>query len=136
MAIEISVKVAPEAEPDAVYEKLDKALETCGQIAEGYAKLLCPVNTGFLRNSITHEISTFGSFGSVDIGTSVEYAPYVEFGTGSGAEGGGGSPPWVYTPDGGEHFYRTSGQPPKPFIRPSVADHEQEYVDIASMIIK
>ena len=31
-----------------------KALETIGGKAESYAKRLCPVDTGNLRNSITH----------------------------------------------------------------------------------
>jgi hypothetical protein len=36
------------------------ALETCGLQAENYAKKLCPVDTGNLRNSITHEVDDFG----------------------------------------------------------------------------
>ena len=34
-----------------------RALEKCGLTAEGYAKLLCPVDTGNLRNSITHQVN-------------------------------------------------------------------------------
>ena len=34
-----------------------RALERCGSEAEGYAKDLAPVDTGLLRNSITHAIS-------------------------------------------------------------------------------
>ncbi len=33
-----------------------RALETCGLTAEGCAKKLCPVDTGNLRNSITHQV--------------------------------------------------------------------------------
>ena len=33
-----------------------RALEKRGLTAEGYAKLLCPVDTGNLRNSITHQV--------------------------------------------------------------------------------
>jgi hypothetical protein len=33
-----------------------RGLEKCGLVAEGYAKRLCPVDTGNLRNSITHMI--------------------------------------------------------------------------------
>ena len=33
-----------------------RGLEKCGLVAEGYAKKLCPVDTGNLRNSITHMI--------------------------------------------------------------------------------
>jgi HK97 gp10 family phage protein len=45
--------------------------------AEGEIKAATPVRTGRLRASITHEVR--GLTGVV--GTNVEYAPYVEFGT-------------------------------------------------------
>lgn len=34
--------------------QIDVALEAVGLQAEGYAKLKCPVDTGRLRNSLTH----------------------------------------------------------------------------------
>ena len=40
---------------DAVQKAIDRGLEICGGMAEGYAKRLCPVDTGRLRNSITHQ---------------------------------------------------------------------------------
>jgi len=52
-------------------------LEAIGMEAEGYAKDECPVDTGRLRNSISHQIED----NEVYIGTNVEYAPYVEFGS-------------------------------------------------------
>lgn len=52
-----------------------RALEKIGMTAEGYAKDLCPVDTGNLRNSITHVVDEGG--GAVYIGSNVEYAPYV-----------------------------------------------------------
>lgn len=55
------------------------ALEEIGLTCEGYAKRLCPVDTGRLRNSITHALDA--SRKEVVIGTNVEYAPYVELGT-------------------------------------------------------
>lgn len=59
-------------------EKINKALEICGGMAESYAKADCPVDTGRLRNSITH-----AQTGDQEetIGSNVEYAPYVELGT-------------------------------------------------------
>lgn len=53
-----------------------RGLEEMGLVAEGYAKAGCPVDTGRLRNSITHvrESETTEA-----IGTNVEYAKYVEF---------------------------------------------------------
>lgn len=52
-----------------------RALEKCGLTAEGYAKLLCPVDTGNLRNSITHTVDEGGDVAY--IGSNVEYAAYV-----------------------------------------------------------
>lgn len=57
---------------------LDKALEESGLYVENAAKQMCPVDTGRLRNSITHQKS--GEM-SEQIGTNVEYGKYVELGT-------------------------------------------------------
>lgn len=54
-----------------------RALEEIGIEAEGDAKELCPVDTGRLRNSITHAVVA-GSEPCVVIGTNVEYAEIVE----------------------------------------------------------
>ena len=79
----------------AIQAALVRGLEKCGLVAEGYAKKLCPVDTGNLRNSITHVVDKEEP--AVYIGTNSEYGPYVELGTGIYAEGGGGRPtPWVY----------------------------------------
>lgn len=53
------------------------ALEAVGITAEGFAKRLTPVDTGRLRNSISHTV--VGD--DVYIGTNVEYGPYIELGT-------------------------------------------------------
>ena len=53
------------------------ALTAIGATAETYAKKATPVDTGRLRNSISHTVD--GE--AVYIGTNVEYAPYVELGT-------------------------------------------------------
>lgn len=53
------------------------ALESIGQEAEGFAKEDCPVDTGRLRNSISHDVNADEK--EVYIGTNVEYAPYVEY---------------------------------------------------------
>ena len=41
---------------DNIKAALLRGLETCGLVAEGYAKKLAPVDTGNLRNSITHDM--------------------------------------------------------------------------------
>lgn len=57
----------------AMEEASLRALEKCGLVAEGYAKKLCPVDTGNLRNSITHTVDD-GDEKAAYIGTNSEYA--------------------------------------------------------------
>lgn len=57
-----------------------RGLEKCGLVAEGYAKKLCPVDTGNLRNSITHTVTDVNEQAAY-VGSNAEYAAYVELGT-------------------------------------------------------
>lgn len=57
-------------------EKLSRAGFVVGALMEGYAKDNTPVDTGRLRNSITHAETE----DAIYVGTNVEYAPYVEEG--------------------------------------------------------
>ena len=63
---------------DEVNKALDSAIQRSlieiGLIAEGNAKVNCPVDTGRLRNSITNEHDDT----TVYVGTNVEYATHVE----------------------------------------------------------
>lgn len=103
-----------------------RALERCGQQAEGYATDLCPEDTGRLRNSITHKVLPDDK--AVIIGTNVEHAPYVELGTGRHYEGGR-KDPWSYKDEEGKR-HATSGQPAQPFLRPALEDHRRTYKNI------
>lgn len=109
-----------------------RALEKCGLVAEGYAKKLCPVDTGNLRNSITHQVDESGA--AAYIGTNSEYAPYVELGTGKYYPGGRPTP-WVYQDEKGD-WHWTVGNPAKPFIKPAVADHKRKYKSIIKAELK
>lgn len=108
----------------ATNEQIAKALEMCGLLAEGYAKLLCPVDTGALRNSITHQVWK----NEMHVGTALEYGIYVEMGTGKYVSGGRKTP-WVYVDDEGV-AHRTEGMAPRPFIKPSIADHISDYKQV------
>lgn len=55
-----------------------RGLEAIGIEAESDAAAICPVDTGRLRNSITHTIDDSGK--AVYIGTNVSYALYVHEG--------------------------------------------------------
>ena len=100
-----------------------KALYECGLVAEGNAKLKCPVDTGNLRNSIT--CTVVESEDAVYIGTNVEYAPYVEFGTGKFYESGRQTGWTINGPDGSR--MTTRGQKAKPFLRPALSEHIDQY---------
>ena len=105
-----------------------RALERCGEQAEGYAKDLAPVDTGAGRNSISHKVDE--SEPAVYIGTNLDYMIYQELGTGIYAEGGGGRPtPWVYQDDNG-NWHWTAGNPAQPFLAPAVKDHQTTYRNI------
>ena len=65
----------------ALNQALARAMEKVGLLAEGYAKRLCPVDTGRLRNSITHQLHLTEGEYAVIVGTNVEYGPHVELGT-------------------------------------------------------
>lgn len=65
--------------PADVAEVVRREIKSAALNIESTAKQLAPVDTGRLRNSITHDIRDNGHVAV--IGTNVEYAPFVEFGT-------------------------------------------------------
>ena len=73
-SFEIKVDNIDEAK-GALRQQTLKALEECGITAERYAKALCPVDTGNLRNSVSHKVVDHEL--ACYVGASVEYAPYV-----------------------------------------------------------
>lgn len=145
--MDISVELTAD-NVDKVLEELAKqveiGLEAVGLQAEKHAINNITengtVDTGLLRNSITHAVAGHspekqsytadkgGGYGSysgtvgterdkaVYIGTNVEYAPYVEYG--HQQYGGGG------------HV------PAKPFLKPAVTDHIDEYKKIIETALK
>jgi len=60
-----------------VNNALKTALTQAALRVQGSAKDLCPVDTGNLKASISHEVGD----DEARVGTNVEYAPYVEMGT-------------------------------------------------------
>lgn len=84
----------------------DRGLEAVGMQAERHAKEKCPVRTGRLRGSISHSHIWPVAY----IGTNVEYAAYVEFGT--------------------------SKQKAKPYLRPAAENYTAEYKAILKRYIQ
>lgn len=70
-----------------VKESSRKGLERGAKKIQKNAKYLAPVDTGHLRNSIKTKSENKQDGAEAQVYTNLEYAPYVEFGTGQrGAE--------------------------------------------------
>lgn len=101
---------------------IEEALGKACAIVERAAKEKAPKGTGELRRSITSKVENFEGV----VYTPLEYAPYVEFGTGLFAENGGRTDvPWVYKDDEG-NWHSTSGQKPQPYMRPALNENREE----------
>lgn len=93
---------------DAMPEQIEQALIAIGMMAETHAKEECPVDTGRLRNSITHEVDMNDQ--AAIIGSNVEYAAYVELGT--------------------------SRQKAQPYLRPAAENYGSEYKALVESALK
>lgn len=118
---------------DNVLDSFDKLTDTSGLIqtmgkacalVERSAKQKAPKDTGALRRSITSKVTGKGSDIVGTVSTPLEYAPYVEYGTGLFAEEGGRQDSWTYIDDKGEG-HTTSGQKPQPFMRPALDENRE-----------
>jgi len=115
--------IDPKSMNKFVQKMLIPRLTLAGELVEGTAKVFCPVDLGNLRSSINYNVNKADL--SVTIGTAVEYAPYVEFGTGEYAENGQGRKGgWFYTDDQGKSRF-TFGNKPQPFLRPALYNNKQ-----------
>ena len=108
---------------------LKEALNESCLLVENTAKENCPVASGQLRNSITSNVS--GETG--EVGTNVEYAPYVEYGT--GVFNHGRMTPWRYQDASGE-WHTTTGQKPQPFLVPALDSNRDKILNIFKEKVK
>ena len=107
-------------------EKLDASLGKACAVVEASAKQKAPKDNGDLRRSIASKVE--GNDGIVY--STLEYAPYVEYGTGLFAEKGGRKDvPWVYQDDEG-HWHSTRGQRPQPYMRPALDENRAKILQI------
>ena len=105
---------------------IERALEKSCAVVERSAKQKAPKDTGALRRSIESKVENLQGI----VYTPLEYAPYVEYGTGLFAESGGRKDvPWKYRDDKGE-WHITSGQKPRPYMRPALDENREEIIRI------
>lgn len=114
---ELELKINGLLDPD----KFEAGLGIACALVEASAKQKAPKGNGELRRSITSKV--VGNVGIVF--TPLEYAPYVEFGTGLFAENVGRTDvPWCYKDDEGE-WHSTVGMKPQPFMRPALYENRE-----------
>ena len=111
-----------------------KALMIIGEKARDYATNLAPVGTpestgvpGYRGGTLKQSITFQSDEESVTVGTNVEYAPYVELGTGPNFVPPPGWEEFDVPPSSGlGHGYVRS----RPFLRPAIENHLPEYTEI------
>lgn len=103
-------------------DNVELALGKACALVERTAKQKAPKGVGELRRSITSEVKDLKGV----VYTPLEYAPYVEYGTGLFAEEQGRQEvPWHYKDDKGE-WHTTSGMHPHPYMRPALYENREE----------
>ena len=76
-------------------------------------------------------VATYGDEIIGTVFTPLEYAPYVEYGTGLYAESGGRKDvPWAYKDEKTGKLIWTAGQHPNPFMRPALNENRERIVGL------
>ncbi len=116
-------------------QELKKSMERNIRMVQGEAKLLCPVDTGGLRNSIITNVKETSQGITATVSTNYEIAPYVEFGTGRKGETTSVADKYpgplsykqdkwkVNIPDVGVRWIE--GQPAQPYLYPALKNNEE-----------
>ena len=111
-------------------DKMVAAMGKACALVEKEAKSNAPKDTGALRRSISSKVEVEGKEVIGTVFTPLEYAPYIEYGTGLFAESGGRKDvPWNYQDDEG-NWHSTSGMKPQPYMRPALNENKEEILRI------
>jgi HK97 gp10 family phage protein len=109
--------------------KMGEALQMACLIVESEAVKKAPKVDGILRQSITSRVDGLKGI----VFSNLEYAPYVEYGTGLFATGTGGGRtdvPWIYQDEKSGEYYATCGQEPQPYMRPALDENKEKILSL------
>ena len=113
--------------------KYAEAMGRACALVERTAKQKAPKGvTGDLRKFISSKVEKSDTNIEGIIFNPLEYAPYVEYGTGLFAENGDGRTwdlPWHYQDEKGE-WHSSKGQDPHPFMRPALEENRDKIIEI------
>ena len=126
---------------------LTKKVNKATALVHGQAKLLAPVDTGSLAGSIRMDVKKTEKQIQGRVYTNLEYAPYVEFGT--GIKGNGTYPHkikglnltykdkgWAFWDEKEEKFIYTKGQVAQPYMYPALKRSTKQIKAIMSTGVK
>lgn len=116
-----------------ILKKVAKNMEKSCLLVEAEAKRNCPVDEGYLRAKITSNVKVTDKSIIGYVGAPVDYAPYVEMGTGIYAiNGNGRKTPWRWygrtAKWKGWHY--TKGQKPKQFLSKALNENREKIENI------
>lgn len=110
-------------------EELKAAMGKACALVEGVAREKAPKGrTGDLRKFMDSKVEDNGGEIVGIVFNPLEYAPYVEYGTGLFAENGNGRKdvPWGYEDEKTGETIWTKGQHPQPFLRPALNENREQ----------
>lgn len=112
---------------------LKKGVAKATKLVQGDAKELCPVDEGALRNSIHADVKETNNSIEGKVYTNMEYAPYVEFGTGQRGES---SPSPPKSDQDIRYRQDWSGMPAQPYLFPAMKQNEDRVKEIVKEEIR
>lgn len=112
---------------------LTKGIRQAAIKVQGDAKMLVPVDTGQLRNSIKQDVKVERDKVIGRVHTNVQHAPYVEFGTGQRGEASASPPKY-----GGPLRYRQDwkGMRAQPYLYPAATQNRENVKKIVVAVMK
>jgi len=111
-------------------ENIKDAVQTSALLVERDAKINAPVDQGTLRNSISHRILEGAEAVTAEVGSSVFYGPFQEYGTGARGESSG-----VITPSDYE-YGSSKGIPAQPYLGPALLKNRAKIRNLISKAVR
>lgn len=126
MRVSISTSIANSRNLNSINDALISGVSKAALLVQGSAKNKAPVDSGALRQSIRADKAKIqGENVTATVSTNLEYAPYVEFGTGSRGQS-------TNTNTEVEVSYRSDwrGNKAQPFLWPALRENRNNSIKI------
>ena len=126
MRVSVSTSIANSRNLNSINDALISGVSKAAMLVQGSAKNKAPVDSGALRQSIrTDKAKVQGENVTATVSTNLEYAPYVEFGTGSRGQS-------TNTNTEVEVSYRSDwrGNKAQPFLWPALRENRNNSIKI------